>query len=149
MSSVTKLLALFVLASTSATLAATTTLRVCADPNNLPFSNRAQQGFENHLAQMVAKDLGMQVSYDWFPQRSAFFRKTLNAGKCDVVMGVPSGIPIASTTSPTIARAMFSSREEPAIFTSRRWMIRVSINFASASTLQATRTATCLRSMHC
>ncbi|HET9100185.1 MAG TPA: substrate-binding domain-containing protein [Acidobacteriaceae bacterium] len=100
MSSVTKLLVLSVLAWTSASLAAATTLRVCADPNNLPFSNRAQQGFENHLAQMVAKDLGMRVSYDWFPQRSAFFRKTLNAGQCDVVMGVPSGIPVASTTIP-------------------------------------------------
>lgn len=99
MSSAIKLLVLFLLASTSAGLAATT-LRVCADPNNLPFSNRAQQGFENHLAQMVAKDLGMQIYYYWFPQRSAFFRKTLNAGQCDVVMGVPSGIPVASTTIP-------------------------------------------------
>jgi quinoprotein dehydrogenase-associated probable ABC transporter substrate-binding protein len=100
MFSVTKLLALFFLASTSVGVAATTTLRVCADPNNLPFSNRAQEGFENHLAEMIAKDLGMQVSYDWFPQRSAFFRKTLNAGQCDVVMGVPSGISVASTTIP-------------------------------------------------
>ena len=100
MSSVTRLIALLAFAFTSASLAAAVTLRVCADPNNLPFSNRAQQGFENHLAKLVAKDLGMQVSYDWFPQRSAFFRKTLNAGQCDVVMGVPSGIPVASTTIP-------------------------------------------------
>jgi mxaJ protein len=100
MSSVIKLLALIVVASTSACLAATATLRVCADPNNLPFSNRSQQGFENHLAQMVAKDFRMQVSYDWLPQRSAFFRKTLDAGKCDIVMGLPSGIPVASTTIP-------------------------------------------------
>ena len=76
------------------------TLRVCADPNNLPFSNRAQQGFENRIADIVGKDLGMQVSYYWFPQRQAFFRKTLNAGNCDVVMGVPSGIPVATTTIP-------------------------------------------------
>jgi quinoprotein dehydrogenase-associated probable ABC transporter substrate-binding protein len=75
-------------------------LRVCADPNNLPFSNRAQQGFENHLADMVANDLGMKVSYYWFPQRSKFFDKTLNAGRCDVVMGLPAGIPVASTTAP-------------------------------------------------
>src|SRR6185437_9058364 len=76
------------------------TLRVCADPNNLPFSNRAQQGFENHLAALVAKDLGMQLSYFWYPQRQNFFKKTLNAGQCDVVMGVPLGIADASTTAP-------------------------------------------------
>jgi quinoprotein dehydrogenase-associated probable ABC transporter substrate-binding protein len=75
-------------------------LRVCADPNNLPYSNQQQLGFENHLAQMIAHDLGMQVSYTWFPQRGAFFRKTLNAGKCDVVMGVPVGMERLSTTEP-------------------------------------------------
>jgi quinoprotein dehydrogenase-associated probable ABC transporter substrate-binding protein len=80
--------------------AQSSTLRVCADPNNLPFSNDRGQGFENHLADMVAKDLGMKVTYDWYPQRQAFFEKTLNAGMCDVVMGVPSGISIASTTEP-------------------------------------------------
>jgi quinoprotein dehydrogenase-associated probable ABC transporter substrate-binding protein len=49
---------------------------------------------------MIARDLGMQVSYTWFPQRGAFFRKTLNAGKCDVVMGVPTGMERVSTTEP-------------------------------------------------
>lgn len=100
MFSVTKLLVVLTVVSASVSVAAATTLRVCADPNNLPFSNRVQQGFENHLAQMIAKDLDMQLSYDWFPQRSAFFRKTLNSGQCDVVMGVPSEIPVASTTIP-------------------------------------------------
>ena len=76
------------------------TLRVCADPNNMPFSNRAGQGFENQLASMVANDLGMTLSYYWFPQRSAFFKKTLNAGNCDLVMGVPSGIQVAGTSVP-------------------------------------------------
>ena len=100
MSSVSKFLVIGLLASATACFAATPLLRVCADPNNLPFSNRAQQGFENHLADMVAKDLGMKVSYYWFPQRSKFFDKTLNAGRCDVVMGLPAGIPVASTTAP-------------------------------------------------
>lgn len=80
--------------------AAPATLRVCADPNNMPFSNRAGQGIENQLARMIAGDLGMSLAYYWYPQRSAFFRKTLNAGNCDVVMGVPSGMPVASTSIP-------------------------------------------------
>ena len=75
-------------------------LRVCADPNNMPFSNRAQQGFENQLANLIAKDLGMTVQYYWFPQRSSFFRKTLNAGHCDIVMGLPSGMDDAATSVP-------------------------------------------------
>jgi quinoprotein dehydrogenase-associated probable ABC transporter substrate-binding protein len=75
-------------------------LRVCADPNNLPYSNDQQQGFENQLANLIAKDIGMQVTYFWFPQRGKFFKKTLNSGVCDVVMGVPSGIDEAATTRP-------------------------------------------------
>jgi quinoprotein dehydrogenase-associated probable ABC transporter substrate-binding protein len=75
-------------------------LRVCADPNNLPYSNAQQQGFENRIADLLAKDMGMQVTYFWFPQRGKFFKKTLNSGACDVVMGVPSGIDEASTTHP-------------------------------------------------
>jgi quinoprotein dehydrogenase-associated probable ABC transporter substrate-binding protein len=66
----------------------------------MPFSNRDGQGFENQLATMVAKDLGMTLSYYWFPQRSSFFKKTLNAGNCDLVMGVPAGIPVAGTSVP-------------------------------------------------
>jgi quinoprotein dehydrogenase-associated probable ABC transporter substrate-binding protein len=100
MFTVSKIMALFILGSASAALAATSTLRVCADPNNMPFSNEARQGFENRLAEMVAKDLGMQVAYFWFPQREKFFDRTLNAGHCDVVMEVPSGIPVAATTVP-------------------------------------------------
>jgi quinoprotein dehydrogenase-associated probable ABC transporter substrate-binding protein len=75
-------------------------LRVCADPNNLPYSNEQQQGFENQLADLIAKDMRMKVEYFWFPQRSAFFKRTLNSGACDVVMGVPSGMEDAATTRP-------------------------------------------------
>jgi quinoprotein dehydrogenase-associated probable ABC transporter substrate-binding protein len=85
---------------TTAYASAAATLRVCADPNNMPFSNRAEQGFENHLANIIAKDLGMEVSYYWFPQRSSFFEKTLNAGHCDIVMGLPAGMPVAATSIP-------------------------------------------------
>ena len=65
-------------------------LRVCADPNNLPFSNDKGEGFENKLAQLVAQDLGKTVRYTWWAQRRGFIRNTLNAGRCDVVMGVPT-----------------------------------------------------------
>lgn len=80
--------------------AATPPLRVCADPNNLPYSNQQQQGFENELAAMIAKDFGTQVSYVWYPQRGKFFRNTLNSGVCDVVMSVPTGFQEAATTQP-------------------------------------------------
>jgi mxaJ protein len=80
--------------------AATPQLRVCADPNDLPYSNDRMQGFENRIADLIAKDLGMEVSYSWYPQREKFFRQTLKRGMCDVVMGVPSGFDEALTTSP-------------------------------------------------
>jgi quinoprotein dehydrogenase-associated probable ABC transporter substrate-binding protein len=75
-----------------------TELRVCADPNNLPFSNRREEGFENAIAKLLARDLGARVSYTWWPQRRGFFRNTLKAGLCDVVLGVPTGL---ETTAPT------------------------------------------------
>jgi len=87
-----------VLAATVGASAAT--LRVCADPNNLPYSNQQKKGFENRIADLIAKDLGTNVEYFWLPQREAFFKKTLNAGVCDVVMGVPAGIDQAASTRP-------------------------------------------------
>jgi quinoprotein dehydrogenase-associated probable ABC transporter substrate-binding protein len=100
MSLATKHLAAVAMATYCALTLAATPLRVCSDPNNLPFSNDQQKGFENRIASLIAKDLGMQLRYFWFPQRGAFFRKTLNAGVCDVVMGVPSGFDDAATTLP-------------------------------------------------
>ncbi len=75
-------------------------LRVCADPNNLPFSNARGEGFENLLAQLIADDLGRRVEYTWRPQRRGFIRTTLRAGVCDVVMGVPEAFEMALTTRP-------------------------------------------------
>jgi mxaJ protein len=75
-------------------------LRVCADPNNLPFSNQRLEGFENKLAELIASDTGEKVEYTWWAQRRGFFRNTLKAGTCDVVMGVPSGFEMALTTAP-------------------------------------------------
>jgi mxaJ protein len=65
-------------------------LRVCSDPNNMPFSDRSGRGFENKIAELVARDLGRPLTYTWAPQRRGFLRNTLNARACDVVMGVPA-----------------------------------------------------------
>lgn len=75
-------------------------LRVCADPNNLPFTNAKLEGFENRIADLVARDLGARVEYTWFAQRRGFIRNTLRAGKCDVVMGVPASFELAQPTRP-------------------------------------------------
>lgn len=75
-------------------------LRVCADPNNLPFSNQRLQGFENELADLIAHEVGATVRYTWWAQRRGFIRNTLNAGLCDVVMGVPSSFELALVTRP-------------------------------------------------
>lgn len=75
-------------------------LRICADPNALPYSNKQGQGFENELVRMIANDLHTRVSYTWLAQREAFYDKTLNAGLCDVVMGVPAGMAGIGTTRP-------------------------------------------------
>jgi quinoprotein dehydrogenase-associated probable ABC transporter substrate-binding protein len=75
-------------------------LRVCADPNNLPFSNAAGEGFENRLAQMVAAELGARVETTWWAQQRGFVRNTVGKGLCDVVMGVPAGYGPLLTTAP-------------------------------------------------
>ena len=75
-------------------------LRVCADPNNLPFSNERREGFENKIAELLAHDLGERVEYTWWAQRRGFFRNTLRSGVCDVVIGVPAGFELALTTKP-------------------------------------------------
>ncbi|HEV7517130.1 MAG TPA: substrate-binding domain-containing protein [Thermoanaerobaculia bacterium] len=75
-------------------------LRVCSDPNNLPFSNRKSEGFENRIAELVAKDLGATLRYTWWAERRGFFRNTLKAGLCDVVLGVPTGTEMALPTRP-------------------------------------------------
>ncbi|AZO03082.1 MAG: quinoprotein dehydrogenase-associated putative ABC transporter substrate-binding protein [Mesorhizobium sp.] len=75
-------------------------LRVCADPNNLPFSNAAGQGFENRIAQIIADDLGAKLTYTWWAQRRGFVRNTLKAGLCDLVPGTPANLEMLRTTTP-------------------------------------------------
>lgn len=92
--------------SPAAAAAERTAFRVCADPNYLPYSNQAREGFENRIAMMLAKDLGLPVEFTWFPQRMGFIRNTLRAEregggyKCDVVMGVPDDFELTITTKP-------------------------------------------------
>ena len=75
-------------------------LRVCADPNNLPFSNDREEGFENRLAELVAAELGASVRYTWWAQRRGFVRHTLRALDCDVIMGVPTAFALVLATRP-------------------------------------------------
>jgi mxaJ protein len=75
-------------------------LRVCADPNNMPFSNERGEGFENRIAEMVGRELGVPVAYTWWAQRRGFVRNTLKACDCDLVVGVPAGFEMALTTRP-------------------------------------------------
>lgn len=75
-------------------------LRVCSDPNNLPYSNTAGEGFENRIAEIVAAEMGRRVEYTWWAQRRGFIRSTLNAGRCDLIVGIPSSIEMLLTTRP-------------------------------------------------
>ena len=75
-------------------------LTVCADPNNLPFSNRAGQGFENRLAELIARELHARLDYVWWAQRRGYVRNTLNERKCDLWPGVASNVEMLATSRP-------------------------------------------------
>lgn len=75
-------------------------LRVCADPNNLPFSNARGEGFENRLAALVARELGAELRYTWHAQRRGFVRETLRARACDLIPGVPTTLESVLATRP-------------------------------------------------
>src|SRR5712692_461563 len=98
---------------TSAEVEQRPALRVCADPDNLPFSNREGRGIENKIATLVAAELGRTVSYFWWPHRRGFIRSTIRANECDVVMGVPEGMDMFLTTRPYYRSAFqFVSRAD-------------------------------------
>ena len=82
-------------------------LRVCADPGNMPLSNNQAEGYENKIAQALARDLGRRIEFTYFPQRMGFVRNTLRQRdestqqfKCDVIIGVPKGFELTATTRP-------------------------------------------------
>ncbi|QXX75382.1 substrate-binding domain-containing protein [Methylovirgula sp. HY1] len=74
--------------------------RVCADPHHLPFSNEAGEGFENKIAALLAQKLGKRLAYTYYPDTQGFIRNTLNALRCDVVMGIAQGNGMVQTTNP-------------------------------------------------
>lgn len=94
------LLLLAVLAPAAAQTADETRLRVCSDPDNMPFSNLKEEGFENRIATVLAADLGLPLEYAWDAQYRGFVRRTLRAQECDVIMGLPAEFPGVKTTRP-------------------------------------------------
>ena len=76
------------------------TFRVCADPNNLPYSNERLEGFENKIVDLIAKEFGATPTFTWWPDRRGFIRNTLRANRCDVVMGIPNGYDQVRWTQP-------------------------------------------------
>src|SRR5205085_745346 len=87
-------------------------LRVCADPDNLPFSHRDGSGFENRIARLVADEMGAQLRYEWLPLIRGYVRKTMGAGLCDVFIGVPKEFERVMTTRPYY-RSSFAWIEGP------------------------------------
>lgn len=78
----------------------TAEFRVCADKDNLPYSNDQLEGFENKIAELIAKDLGKKVTYQFWYDRIGFIRNTLNAKRCDVIMGTVAGNDMMLTSKP-------------------------------------------------
>jgi len=77
-----------------------TALRVCADPNNMPFSNERGEGFENKLADLIAAQLGAKLEYTWWSERKSYVRNTLDQGRCDLLLGVPSTLDSVTASRP-------------------------------------------------
>src|SRR4051794_29423688 len=106
-------LALLLAAAALPCAAAERTLRVCAEPDNLPLSSAQETGFENRIARLLADELDARVVYEWQPQRRGFVRKTIGADLCDVWMGVPAGFERLLTTRPYYrSRYVFLNRAD-------------------------------------
>lgn len=93
-------LSLLLLALSPLSAAEVKTLRVCADPNNMPFSNQRGEGFENRLAGVVAGAMGARLEFVWWSERKSLVKNTLDEGRCDALMGVPSALDSATVTKP-------------------------------------------------
>jgi mxaJ protein len=93
-------------------------LRVCADPNNLPYSNAAGEGFENKIVALIANSLHRPLEFVWRAERRGFVREGLNADECDLVAAIPLGAHMALVTRPYYSSTyvFVSKPSEPAIF---------------------------------
>ena len=101
-----------VLLCAATAFASSAPLKVCADPDNLPFSNRQAQGFDNKIAELLAKDLGRQVVFVWQRAGRGFIRENLNKGVCDALVGIPAGFrPVIATTPYYASSYVFVSRK--------------------------------------
>ena len=102
-----------ILALASAPAFAAGELRVCADPNNMPFSNARGEGFEDKLVERIAADWGKTVVYTWWAQRRGNVRNTLRTGQCDVIPGIGSTVEMVAATRPYYrAGYMFVTRAD-------------------------------------
>ena len=113
-------------------------LRVCADPDNMPFSNEAGEGFENKLAELLARTWNSKLVYAWWPVRRGYFARGLNGRYCDMAMTAPTGLDIAATTRPYFRSAYvivyrkdsglnITSLDDPALKT-----LRIGVNLLNA-----------------
>jgi quinoprotein dehydrogenase-associated probable ABC transporter substrate-binding protein len=94
----------------------TTVLRVCADPDKLPFSSQAREGFENRIAELLARELGARLEYTWMAERGAFIKNSLNDDKCDVLIGVPVTLGSVLATTPYYRSTyVFVARQDRAL----------------------------------
>lgn len=100
MSSLCRSLVLLLVLGASTAATAQSPLRVCSDPDDLPFSNTSRAGFDNRIAELIARDLHRRVQFVWARARRGFIRERFNSGVCDVLMGVPAGMKRVRTTIP-------------------------------------------------
>lgn len=134
---------------TSAAMVLGLVLRVCADPNNLPFSSESQPGFENRIADVIARDVDARIEYNWWSQRKNFVEKTLRAGKCDAILGLPAAFPGVLETRPYYKstyvfvyrrdRALIETLDDPALRKLRIGVHIVDANLAPPAQLLAQR----------
>jgi mxaJ protein len=108
--------------------------RVCADPNNLPFSNLHEQGFENKIASLLSSAFEEKLSYTWWVERDNLAKNTLNANRCDLLLGVPVGLEDVSTTQPYYRSTyVFVSRKDrylhlQSLYDSRLAQLRIGVH---------------------
>ena len=94
----------------------TNSLRVCADPSNLPFSNERLEGFENKIIEIIAEELDKPVHYTWFPQTVGYIRNTLKINECDLITGITIGNERVQNTNPyyhSIYALVYAQKNKP------------------------------------